>query len=281
MDLMRKVAKYLAGFAILLIGLAPRPAEAMQPFGNTKHICKQQTLRHERSRGIPPHLLGAISLTESGRWNAEEGEKFAWPWTVTARGKGKFYRTKHEAIRAVEQLKAEGVSNIDVGCMQINLYYHAEAFSSLQEAFDPSSNVAYAAKFLTRLFDDNKSWVRATRFYHSGDLKRGSAYYDRVSTHWRELQKEDKTVTARATNQDLNRWGGETVDPHLTQRINRLMKARKQFAHNAEPSAAEKKANFEALRQIQAAPLANILRKRPIKNRPGKTRGKSIADYRS
>lgn len=278
---MRTAAIYLAGFAILLTGLTPHSAESAQPFGNYKHYCQQQTLHHERSNGIPPHLLGAISLTESGRWNGKSGEKFAWPWTVTAGGEGKFYPNKQEAIRAVQKLQAEGVSNIDVGCMQINLYYHAEAFSSLQEAFDPSSNVAYAAKFLTRLFNDNKSWVRATSFYHSGDPKRGKAYYDRVSTHWRTLQDENQIVTARAEKQDLARWGAETVDPHLTQRINRLMKARKQFSQNAEPSAAEKMANFEALRQIQAAPLANILRHRPKKSQPGKVKGKSLADYRS
>jgi len=261
--------------------IASPPAESMQLTGNTKNFCERQTQHHERVSGIPPHLLGAISLTESGRWNKKSGEKFAWPWTVTARGEGKFYPTKAAAIRAVRELQAEGVSNIDVGCMQINLYYHSEAFSSLHEAFDPFSNVAYAAKFLTRLYDDNKSWVRATRFYHSGDRERGLAYYGRVADHWRSLQEENReTSTARAEKQDLMRWGAQAVDPRLTQRINKLMKARKQLAQNTEPSAAEKFANFEALRQLQAAPVANILRQRPSSPQPGKTRGKTLADYR-
>ena len=37
---------------------------------------------------------------------------------------------------------------MDVGCMQVNLYHHAHAFSSLDNAFDPQSNVDYAARFL-------------------------------------------------------------------------------------------------------------------------------------
>lgn len=279
---MHSKAKVLIALTALVACLAPTSAKSMQLFGNTKNFCEQETSRHERAMGIPPYLLGAISLTESGRWNQQNGEKFAWPWTVTSGGEGKFYRTKDEAIRAVRALQAKGVRNIDVGCMQINLYYHPEAFSSLQEAFDPSSNVAYAAKFLSRLFDDNKSWVRATSFYHSGDPERGKAYYDRVTKNWRSLQDDNRPeTTERAENQDLNRWGGRPIDPDLTRRINDLMKSRKAVAQNAEPSAAEKLATFEALQQLQAAPVAQIFRNMPKRSQPGKTRGKTLADYRS
>ncbi len=35
--------------------------------------------------------------------------------------------------------------------MQVNLGYHPEAFASLEAAFDPRRNVAYATRFLLEL----------------------------------------------------------------------------------------------------------------------------------
>ncbi len=75
--------------------------------------------------------------------------------------------TKEAAIAEVERLRAQGVTNIDVGCMQINLKYHPKAFDSLEQAFDPDRNVAYAIGFLRDLRDRWGSWTRAVGNYHS------------------------------------------------------------------------------------------------------------------
>ena len=91
----------------------------------------------ERREGIPRDLLSAIALTESGRHDVESGENFAWPWTVMAEGKGRYFATEAEARAEVEILLSQGVRNIDVGCMQINLHYHWNAFETLDHAFDP------------------------------------------------------------------------------------------------------------------------------------------------
>lgn len=63
-------------------------------------------------------------------------------------GKGRYFATKEEAVRAVKKLQAQGVKSIDVGCMQINLAYHGDAFDSIEDALDPETNVTYGAKFL-------------------------------------------------------------------------------------------------------------------------------------
>lgn len=97
-----------------------------------------------------------------------------------AEGKGKFYPDQHTAIQAVKKLQQRGISNIDVGCMQINLGYHPDAFESLHEAFNPEANVAYAAAFLKQLRLQKRSWQRAVRFYHSSDPKRQQYYGTKV-----------------------------------------------------------------------------------------------------
>ncbi len=116
---------------------------------------------------MPSHLLTAVSKVEAGRWHAQTGEVLAWPWTVTAGGEGRFLPSKAAAIAEVERLRAQGVSNIDVGCMQINLHYHPKAFDNLEQAFDPDRNVAYAIGFLSDLRVRWGSWTRAVGSYHS------------------------------------------------------------------------------------------------------------------
>jgi hypothetical protein len=85
------------------------------------NTCRDAIGSVERSMKLPIGIMQAISLAESGRWDKISRSGFAWPWTVTAHGRGQFYPSKQAAIAAVRKLKAKGVKNIDVGCMQVNL----------------------------------------------------------------------------------------------------------------------------------------------------------------
>ena len=127
---------------------------------------------------------------KSGKWDDESGKSVAWPWTVTAEGKGRFFPTKAAAIAAVRRLQARGVSSIDVGCMQVNLFYHPDAFKSLDAAFDPNHNAAYGAKFLADLKHDQGSWQRAVQHYHSSTAERRIPYQRKVYAAWRVAAAE-------------------------------------------------------------------------------------------
>lgn len=167
----------------------PRSALASADSGQ---ICASAVRLAEQQQHLPRLLLHAVSLTESGRWDDDRQASFAWPWTVTAEGKGKYFRSKAEAIAAVKRLRAAGVRNIDVGCMQINLHYHGAAFERIEEAMEPVNNVAYAAVFLKSLRRETGSWAHAAGRYHNGDWKgRGKDYWARVRTHWRTEHLRD------------------------------------------------------------------------------------------
>ena len=84
----------------------------------------------------------------------------------------------------MQELRSQGRSNIDVGCMQINLGYHGHAFDSVAEALEPAVNVAYGAQFLRQLREETQSWSRATARYHSRNPKRGQAYREKVFRFW-------------------------------------------------------------------------------------------------
>ena len=176
--------------AAALFGAGPALAASAQPFDNTRKLCAEQTARLERLDGIPRHLLSAISVAESGRWDEARQATFAWPWTVTAEGEGRFFATKAEAVDHVRALRARDVRNIDIGCMQVNLYYHGGAFAGLEEAFDPPTNVAYAARYLKGLFDAARSWTQAAAHYHSTTPERNRPYKLKVVRLWNQIRRD-------------------------------------------------------------------------------------------
>lgn len=181
------LALALAAAGVLaMAAAAPLSAAPITPqvFDANKKSCVTPIARQERLNGIPSQLLAAVSLAESGRWDKENSASFAWPWTVTAEGKGQFFASKAEAIAQVQALKARGIRNIDVGCMQINLQYHPNAFPDLETAFEPESNVAYAAKYLRGLFDDAKSWITAVGNYHSATPEFHFRYRAKINELW-------------------------------------------------------------------------------------------------
>ncbi|WP_173982550.1 transglycosylase SLT domain-containing protein [Magnetospirillum sp. SS-4] len=170
-----------AAFTVIL--LAAVAARAVVPV-HPEAACAAETSSSERLYGIPAALLHSISIVESGRYNSDRRAVIAWPWTVMAEGKGRYFPTKAEAIAEVRKLKAEGVRNIDVGCMQINLRYHPDAFANLDMAFDPAANVAYAARFLKGLFDATGHWLTAASYYHSQTPNLAAAYRERLVKVW-------------------------------------------------------------------------------------------------
>ena len=137
----------------------------------------------ERHASVPPKLLSAIARTESGR-AIESGRVVAWPWTINVAGIGYFFETIEAAISAVETFRTANVRSIDVGCMQVNLMYHPDAFASLRQAFEPSVNASYAAKFLTALRAELGSWPKAIAAYHSRTPDLAAAYGQRIMQAW-------------------------------------------------------------------------------------------------
>lgn len=135
----------------------------------------------EKRFNIPKDLLHAIALKESAKKHSNRNLVIVWPWTVNIAGKGYYFTNKRDAIRFAKNQLASGVINMDVGCMQINLKYHPEAFSSLEQAFSPHKNVAYGAKFLTEKYMQHGNWEKAVGGYHSENPERAQNYRTMVS----------------------------------------------------------------------------------------------------
>lgn len=154
-------------FLVLLVLTAPalRAAES----------CEELAARAGAEAGLPEGLMPAIARVESGRGGR------AWPWTLNQGGRGMFFESRDEALAVLRSVVASGVTNIDVGCMQLNWRWHAPAFASPEEMIDPVRNTRHAARFLVELHARLGSWEAATAAYHSADRARGASYLAKVT----------------------------------------------------------------------------------------------------
>ena len=138
--------------------------------------------------------MAAIGRVESGR-RGSDGVMNPWPWSINAEGTDYVFETKQAVIIAVRALQGKGVRSIDVGCMQVNLMYHPQAFATLEQAFDPVENARYAARFLVELKAVTGAWDKATAWYHSATPGLGEPYQRRVMAVMPEEKKRGETET--------------------------------------------------------------------------------------
>ncbi len=124
--------------------------------------CEPHIAASAKTHGVPLGFLYAIGLTETG--NA----KSMHPYALNVAGKGFYPSNKTKALNVFRDARARGIKMIDLGCMQINYYYHSKQFNSVEEMLDPRKNVDYAARFLQKLFKREGSWTLAAARYHAG-----------------------------------------------------------------------------------------------------------------
>ena len=193
-----------AGLLALAAWLPAQPAAADWQ----EDLCGRLARSVERAHGIPRGLVEAVALAESGRWNGEGRGSRPWPWTVTSGADSFYLPSKQAAIAKVEELQALGRTNIDVGCMQVNLHYHGDRFASLEQALDPATNVQYGASFLRALRAETQSWGRATARYHSRTPERGERYRAKVYRLWNEVRRRGGDGRAQIALSALEREAG-------------------------------------------------------------------------
>lgn len=162
--------------SVLLMTMSAARAESTPGAGDVPASCETAIKRAEHQYGLPTGMLGAIGRAESGRTDPVTRSTQPWPWAVQASNHGQYFGSKSEAVAWVRETLASGQPSIDIGCLQINLMHHPQAFATLDAAFDPGNNADYAARFLLKLHGETNDWGQAIAFYHSRTPALGDAY---------------------------------------------------------------------------------------------------------
>lgn len=128
----------------------------------------------EIEHNIPSGLLFAIAKTESGMK----------AYALNIGGRAVFLPSISKAQEVLEDKLSSGLTNIDVGVMQVNYRWHSHEFDSLEEMLTPASNINYAAKLLKSLYAQHGTWHKAVRFYHSANSEHHRKYSRKVVMCW-------------------------------------------------------------------------------------------------
>lgn len=152
---MGKVVRLIQLALLFSFLLTPLSAQAMK-------VCEREMARAAKEHNVPLPVLYAVGLTETGRGDSLR------PYALNIEGKSIYDVSKKQAVSLFHEARRQGKKLIDVGCMQINHYYHKKHFEGVGDMLTPSRNVAYAAKFLRRLYRREGSWTMAAARYHAG-----------------------------------------------------------------------------------------------------------------
>jgi hypothetical protein len=146
----------------------------------TPDDCERSIKAAERKYDIPPYLLAAIALTESGR----QGKPSPVAMNIAGRS---YYASDTAEMQAVVARNGGETSSIDVGCLQVNLRWHAPRFRNWRSLLVPSYNAEYAALYLKELYRATGSWNGAVGAYHSRTPWRSANYACLVSRRWSQI----------------------------------------------------------------------------------------------
>jgi hypothetical protein len=141
-------------------------------------ICLQRAQEAEKAFGIPELMLQSIVMQESGDN----------PWALNVDGQGLYPKSETEARRTLG-VHLQQAKNVDIGCGQISMKYHAAYFSQHPSmALDPWINMVYASKILLDNYQAYGSWTKAVAHYHSADEQRQQAYLCHVMRRMARLK---------------------------------------------------------------------------------------------
>lgn len=132
--------------------------------------------------GIPEQKLYAIAIQESGM-KMRDGKIRPWPWTVNSPEGPRRFDTKEEAYAHIRQLVQRGITNIDIGALQVNLKYHWQRIRH-RDILDPKTNILTASEILKEEMENaNGNIKRAVANYHSHRPAKGSQYESSVAQY--------------------------------------------------------------------------------------------------
>jgi hypothetical protein len=139
--------------------------EAVAPAGTPRAACLDALRTTEARYGLPPGLLVAIGLNESG----------LHAHALNVGGRASFPESRQEAERMLRA--ASGRGYVMAGCLQINARVHARG-----EVWplDPWAAADWAAQFLRSNYDRTGDWAEVLRRWHGASPRNAATYVCRV-----------------------------------------------------------------------------------------------------
>lgn len=178
----------------------------LQARNDPSNLCLAAASEAALATKVPYEVLLAVSVVETGR------DARPWPWTVNVAGDGQWFDTKDEAQAHAQEVLDQGLTNLDVGCFQLNIRWHSKGFASLSDMLDPDLNAGYAAEFLAGHYAETGDWAAAAAAYHSATPEHAGRYRALFEEAYASLGSVDVPASAEDVARD-NRFPLLLVGP--------------------------------------------------------------------
>jgi hypothetical protein len=155
---------------LLFFAMVTAVSPPLQARNDPSSLCLAAAVDAAQTTGVPYEVLLAVAVVETGR------DARPWPWTVNVAGDGQWFDTKDAAEAHAQQVLNQGLTNLDVGCFQLNIRWHSKGFGSLSDMLDPNLNAGYAAEFLAGHYAETGGWAAAAAAYHSATPEHAERY---------------------------------------------------------------------------------------------------------
>lgn len=176
---------------IIVLFFIPKAYPASHTNIKQSLYCIRYFSYYEKKYRIPRDLLYAISIHEAGKPHSYN-LSIVWPWSLHINGKAYYLKNGRSSLRFVKKQISRGITNIDIGCMQINFKYHSKNFKSISHMINPKYNIEYASKFLLSKYKKTRSWKKAVSQYHSHNVPLGSKYADKIFRIYKNMKSYKK-----------------------------------------------------------------------------------------
>lgn len=144
-----------------------------------------------QSVGIEPVMLYAVALAESA---SHRGLNMTspWPYVIRNGSNATYAKSKTEAEQLLNQALQESEKHqLDIGLMQINLYWHGHRVNSASELLDPITNLTVGSSILAEAIKSSPNDLElGIGRYHSWNEARARWYGQRVLSIYRNILHE-------------------------------------------------------------------------------------------
>ncbi|WP_082769335.1 MULTISPECIES: transglycosylase SLT domain-containing protein [Methylomonas] len=174
----------IGGLCIIGQPIESMAADSIQANSNSQHITAstiklrntlwgQVASRHR----LDPYILYAVALVESA--NSDDYATITpWPWALNKSGKSIISTTKQEAQHVLLKTLTEGNRHIDIGLMQINLYWHGHKVDKPEQLLNPVTNLEIGANILAEAIQSSPTNLElGIGRYHSWQSAQSAVQY--------------------------------------------------------------------------------------------------------
>lgn len=140
-----------------------------------------------QARGLDPHLLYAVALTESA--HGASGDVAPHPYALRVADQPGRYPDSQTDAHAQLQTLLQSYRSVDVGAMQINLRWHGHRVDDPAELLDLRTNLSVGADILTEaMASSDDPLIGIGRYYTYSDDAASRRYGERVQTFYQNLK---------------------------------------------------------------------------------------------